>query len=171
MRPHGKASGRPFRHPVRLKSGRRRLQDGVMNPSHDPGRRPFAAAQDLLRGAGLRPTRQRLHLARLLFDGRARHLTAEMLAEEAASAGATLSLGTVYNALNAFAAAGLLREVAVDGARTWFDTHTAPHHHFVDAAGRLADIPPGEVEIARLPAPPEGQAIAAVEIVVRLRSA
>ncbi len=141
-----------------------------MDVTHDPAaERPFAAAQLKLTGAGLRPTRQRLHLARLLFSSGKRHVTAEGLAQEALAAGLKLPLGTIYNALNAFARAGLVREVAVDGTRTWFDTYTDPHHHFVDAAGRLTDIPPGAVEIARLPAAPEGQEIAAVELVVRLR--
>ncbi|BCW86982.1 hypothetical protein sos41_01080 [Alphaproteobacteria bacterium SO-S41] len=131
--------------------------------------RPYAAAQRLLTGAGLRPTRQRLHLARLLFADGPRHLTAEMLAQEVYEHGLKLPLGTVYNALHAFARAGLLREVAVDGTRTWFDTHTEPHHHFVDANGRLADIPAGAIELARLPAAPEGQEIQSVEIVLRLK--
>ena len=131
--------------------------------------RPYTAAQRLLTAAGLRPTRQRLHLARLLFADGPRHVTAEMLAQEVAGHGLKLPLGTVYNALHAFARAGLLREVAVDGTRTWFDTHTAPHHHFVDATGRLVDIPAGAVEIGRLPGAPEGQEIESVEVVVRLR--
>jgi Fur family iron response transcriptional regulator len=143
-----------------------------METSPDPAAgRPFAAVQSLLAGAGLRPTRQRLQLARILFAQGPRHVTAEMLAQEALGGGLKLPLGTVYNALNAFARAGLLREVAVDGTRTWFDTHTAPHHHFVDAHGRLTDIAPGTVEIARLPAAPPGQVIESVELVVRLRSA
>lgn len=140
-------------------------------PPDPAASRPFAAVQLLLAKAGLRPTRQRLQLARILFAAEPRHVTAEMLAQEACEGGLKLPLGTVYNALNAFARAGLLREVAVDGTRTWFDTHTAPHHHFVDAAGRLSDIPPGAVEIARLPAAPAGQVIASVELVVRLRQA
>lgn len=131
--------------------------------------RPYSAAQRLLSGAGLRPTRQRLHLAKLLFTCTPRHVTAEMLAQEVAGQGLRLPLGTVYNALHAFARAGLLREVAVDGTRTWFDTHTEPHHHFVDANGRLADIPAGAIQIAHLPEAPEGQEIQSVEIVLRLK--
>ena len=141
-----------------------------MKTTHAPvEERPYAAAQRRLAGAGLRPTRQRLHLAKLLFTGGPRHVTAESLAQEVAGQGLRLPLGTVYNALHAFARAGLLREVAVDGMRTWFDTHTEPHHHFVDANGRLADIPADAVEIARLPQAPAGQEIQSVEIVLRLR--
>ena len=68
------------------------------------------------------------------------------------------------------AAAGLVREVAVDGDRTWFDTHVAPHHHFVDSSGRLMDIPAGAIDVSGLPAPPDGQQIASIEVIVRLRA-
>jgi Fur family iron response transcriptional regulator len=123
-----------------------------------------------LRAVGLRPTRQRVALARLLFDGRSRHVSAEGLHAEALAAGAKLSLATVYNSLHQFTAAGLLKEVVIDAARTYFDTNVAAHHHFFDEAdGRLADIPIDQVNIDRLPMPPAGREIAGVEVVVRLR--
>jgi Fur family iron response transcriptional regulator len=140
-----------------------------MNLSSAEGTPDLAAAQALLRHAGLRPTRPRLRLARLLFGQGQRHVTAEMLMAEASAARHSVAQGTVYNALNAFARAGLLREVTVDGQRTWFDTHTAPHHHMVDAAGRLHDIPADAVVLQNLPALPEGQEVSSVELVVRLR--
>lgn len=130
--------------------------------------RPFAAAQQRLIAAGLRPTRPRLQLARLLFAHRDRHVTAEMLAQEAVAAGLKCASATVYNVLNAFARAGLVREVAVDGTRTWFDTNTGTHHHFVGPDGRPTDIEAGLVEIGRVPEAPPGHRIAAVEIIVRL---
>src|SRR5262245_7982586 len=83
-----------------------------------------------LRKAGLRPTRQRLALAQLLFGRGDRHVTAEGLHEEAVGAGMPVSLATVYNTMHQFTAAGLLREVTVDGTRTYFDTNTGDHHHF-----------------------------------------
>src|ERR1041385_2015846 len=94
-----------------------------------------------LRQAGLRPTRQRAALAALLFTGPARHVTAEALHEEAQKAGETVSLATVYNTLHQFTEAGLLRQVTVDGSRTWFDTNTHEHHHFFrEDDGQLIDI-------------------------------
>lgn len=142
-----------------------------MHPSHGASQsvHDLTAAQSLLRRAGLRPTRPRLRLARLLFGRGQRHITAEILMAEAAAARLTVAQGTVYNALNAFARAGLLREVTVDGERTWFDTHTAPHHHLVDADGRLHDIPADAVVLRNLPILPDGEEIASVELVVRLR--
>lgn len=140
------------------------LSQRAHEPVHD-----LAAAQALLRRAGLRPTRPRLRLARLLFGNGPRHVTADMLMAEASAGRLSVAQGTVYNALNAFARAGLLREVTVDGERTWFDTHTQPHHHMVDSDGRLHDIPADAVALQNLPDLPEGEEIASVELVVRLR--
>ncbi|HTQ13047.1 MAG TPA: Fur family transcriptional regulator [Rhizomicrobium sp.] len=124
-----------------------------------------------LKKAGLRPTRQRLALASLLFRGGHRHLTAESLAAEAARAGHSLSLATVYNTLNQFTQAGLLREVTVDVGRAWFDTNTGEHQHFYcEDDGTLIDIPGESIAVAGLPAPPRGMAIDRVDVVVRVRA-
>lgn len=123
-----------------------------------------------LRAAGLRPTRQRVALGRLLFAGGHRHVTAESLHQEADKAGAPLSLATVYNTLHQFTGAGLLRQVIVDGAKTYFDTNTGDHHHFYfEDQGLLADIPGDDVHIEGLPRPPSGTEIDRVEVVVRLK--
>lgn len=133
------------------------------------GCRPFKQVLDRLTAAGLRPTRQRLGLARLLFDGRERHVTAEELHAEATSVGLSVSLATVYNALHQFTAAGLLREVTVDTGRSYFDTNTEDHHHFVvEGCGRLKDIPSCDVVVSHLPPPPAGMRVARVEVIIRL---
>jgi Fur family iron response transcriptional regulator len=122
-----------------------------------------------LRHAGLRPTRQRVELGRVLFARGHRHISAEDLHDEAQAAGVRVSLATVYNALHQFTGAGLLREVAIDGTRTYFDTNVSDHHHFfVEGEGRLIDMKEG-VGIDTLPQPPEGMEIVAVEVVVRVR--
>ena len=119
--------------------------------------------------AGLRPTRQRVALAELLFSKGDRHVTAEKLFDEAATAQMSVSLATVYNTLHQFTAAGLLREIAVDGARVYFDTNTSEHHHFLLEDGEeLLDIL-GAVSVANVPAPPPGLKVARVDVVVRLR--
>lgn len=134
--------------------------------------RPFAAAVDTLRGAGLRPTRQRLSLARLLFDGADRHVTAEQLHSEAERDGVRVSLATVYNCLHQFTDAGLLREVVVEAGRSYFDTNTMGHHHFFEAeTGRLVDIPAEQVSIGALPAAPAGAEIERVDLIVRVKKA
>ncbi|MGA8171037.1 MAG: iron response transcriptional regulator IrrA [Methylocystis sp.] len=127
-----------------------------------------------LTAAGLRPTRQRMALGELLF-GRGegfidRHVTAERLFEEATAAKMPVSLATVYNTLHQFTAAGLLREIAVDGARVYFDTNTSEHHHFLlEDDGELYDIPGSNIAVENLPAPPTGLRVARVDVVVRLR--
>jgi Fur family iron response transcriptional regulator len=119
--------------------------------------------------AGLRPTRQRVALAELLFGKGDRHVTAEKLFDEAAAAQLSVSLATVYNTLHQFTAAGLLREISVDGARVYFDTNTAEHHHFLlEESEELLDIA-GALAVANVPAPPPGMKVARVDVVVRLR--
>jgi Fur family iron response transcriptional regulator len=124
---------------------------------------------EVLRRAGLRPTRQRVALGRLLFAGEDRHVTAEMLHEEAVRVGQRVSLATVYNTLHQFKRAGLLREIAVCGQRAYFDTNTSNHnHYFIEADGSLIDIPGGTVRVEGLPPPPEPLRIAHIDVVVRL---
>jgi Fur family transcriptional regulator, iron response regulator len=122
-----------------------------------------------LREAGLRPTRQRMSLAELLFGRGNRHLTAEGLHEEAMMRRVPVSLATIYNTLHQFTDAGLLREVAVDGSKTYFDTNTSEHQHFfVEDDDEVIDIPV-DVDVTRLPEPPPGYEISRVDVVVRLR--
>ncbi|HEX7970090.1 MAG TPA: Fur family transcriptional regulator [Stellaceae bacterium] len=134
--------------------------------------RPFANAIELLRAAGLRPTRQRLALARLLFDKGDRHVTAEQIHGEAQAASVPVSLATVYNTLHQFIAAGLLREVVVNSGRSYFDTNVSDHHHFFfENSGRLVDIPGDHVAVTSLPAPPAGTAIRRVDVIIRVEPA
>jgi Fur family transcriptional regulator, iron response regulator len=123
-----------------------------------------------VRKAGLRPTRQRVALAELLFAKGDRHLSAELLHEEALAAGVSVSLATVYNTLHQFTDAGLLRILAVEGSKTYFDTNTSDHHHFfVEGENTVFDIMSGPIRVSNLPEPPEGMEIINVDVVVRLR--
>jgi Fur family iron response transcriptional regulator len=133
-----------------------------------PPTRPEIRA--MLKTSGLRPTRQRLALAEILFAKGNRHVSAENLHEEAMIHRVPVSLATVYNTLHQFTGAGLLREVAVDGSKTYFDTNTSNHHHFfVEDDNEVLDIPPGRLGVNRLPEPPPGYEISRVDVVVRLR--
>jgi Fur family iron response transcriptional regulator len=126
---------------------------------------------DWLAGAGLRPTRQRMALAELLVgDGQNRHVTAESLFDAASSAGEKVSLATVYNTLRAFCDAGLMREITVDGSKSYFDTNMTDHPHFYwEDTAQLTDAPSEQLEIVRLPHAPKGAEIASVDVVIRLR--
>ncbi len=131
---------------------------------------PVHALRDRLAVAGLRPTRQRVALGWLLFGKGHRHVTAERLYDEATAGRVNLSMATVYNTLHQFTQAGLLREIALDGSKTWFDTNTTRHHHFlIEGENELVDIPGNMVEIARLPPLPDGLEIIEVDVVVRVR--
>ena len=123
--------------------------------------------------AGLRPTRQRLSLAKLLVgDGQDRHVTAESLYLSVQNTGEKVSLATVYNTLRAFCQAGLLREIMVDGAMSYFDTNMTDHPHFYwEDSAELMDAPNDDLVISQLPTAPEGAVISKVDVVIRLRRA
>ncbi|WP_420960377.1 iron response transcriptional regulator IrrA [Brucella sp. IR073] len=137
------------------------------NPAHATN------IEDRLRHAGLRPTRQRIALASLIFAQGDRHLSAEQLHEEAVGADVPVSLATVYNTLHQFTEAGMLRMIAIEGSKTYFDTNTSDHQHFfIEGDNAVIDIPngpKGQPVVGNLPEPPEGMEIVNVDIIVRLR--
>jgi Fur family iron response transcriptional regulator len=138
------------------------------------GRRPLndvsSDVVELLQSAGLRPTHQRKALAHLLFSRGERHLTAEMLYEEALSGDVPISLATVYNTLNQFTKAGLLRQVSVDGTKSYFDSNVSTHQHFyVENTHELIDIPENSVACYDLSGVPTGYEVSRVDLIVRLR--
>ena len=123
-----------------------------------------------MRKAALRPTRQRLALANLLFARGDRHFTAEELHGDAERALIPVSLATVYNTLHQFTSAGLLRILAVEGSKSYFDTNVSDHHHYlIEGENTVMDIEDGTVTVSNLPEPPEGMEIAHVDVIVRLR--
>jgi len=140
--------------------------------THDQDHNWQVTADHRVRAAGLRPTRQRIALASLLFAKGDRHLSAEELHEEAVGAGVPVSLATVYNTLHQFTEAGMLRILAVEGSRTYFDTNTSDHHHFfVEGENRVFDIEidGSPISVSNVPAPPEGMEIVNVDVVIRVR--
>ena len=146
------------------------MTDRIQTARSLPSRKPCLTA--VLRMAGLRPTRQRVALAELLFGGPHRHVSAEQLHGEAGEARVNVSLATIYNTLHQFHEAGLLREVAVDASRSYFDTDTSDHHHFyVEDEQRMIDIPASSVEFIKLPAAPKGMKVSHVDVVIRVRKA
>jgi Fur family iron response transcriptional regulator len=152
---------------------------GLAGPTYQlpaaPGRTdrtgcPWHDVKEKLRDVGLRPTRQRMALGWILFAKGDRHVTAEMLYEEATRAKVPVSLATVYNTLHQFTEVGLLRQVAVDGSKAYFDTNNSEHHHFfIEDCNDLMDIPSSDVVVGKAPVAPEGYEIARIDVVVRLR--
>lgn len=132
--------------------------------------RIYKPVLDRLRSAGLRPTRQRLALAKILFENGDRHVTAEQLHGETLKEGVRVSLATVYNTLHQFTDAGLLKEIVVDSGRSYFDTNTSDHFHFFcEDTGDLVDFPAENVTIKDLPNLPDGTELGGVDLVVRVR--
>ena len=133
--------------------------------------RPYSHALDRLRNAGLRPTRQRLALAKLLFDSHDRHVTAEILHGEALDANVRVSLATVYNTLRQFNEANLLREIVVDSGRSYFDTNISDHHHIFNEDSReLMDIEEDSIGLTGLPAIAAGQEVSRIDVIVRVKN-
>ena len=132
--------------------------------------RPYTKALNRLKDAGLRPTRQRLALARLLFECAPHHVTAEQLYSRAVKEKAKVSLATVYNTLHQFKDAGLLREVVVEPGRSYFDTNLSDHHHFYrESSGELIDFPDATLSVGDLPPPPPGTRVSRVDVIIRLQ--
>src|ERR1700692_1041265 len=151
------------------------LNDDTGNSAARKGRQPALTGcpwhdvNEMLQAAGLRPTRPRIALRVLLFGKGALHLTAEMLYEEATLAKVPVSLATVYNTLNQLTDAGLLRQVSVDGTKTYFDTNVTAHHHFyLENNHELVDIADPHLMLSKMPKVPEGYEISRVDMVVRL---
>ena len=131
--------------------------------------RPYSQVIDRLKQAGLRPTRQRMALAKLLVDAGDYHFSAEQLHSQASGAGIRVSLATVYNTLHQFTKAGILREIIVSSGRSYFDTNTSDHHHFFFAdSHRLQDIDAKDMTITKLPKLPEGTSLERVDVVIRV---
>ena len=124
-----------------------------------------------LTDAGLRPTRQRLALANLLVgDGQHRHVTAETLYSAVKESDESVSLATIYNTLKVFSDAGLIREILVDGSKSYFDTRIDDHPHFYwEDESKLTDAPKDQLEISSLPKAPSGTKVSKVDVVIRLR--
>ncbi len=136
------------------------------------GKEQASRIETKLRDAGLRPTRQRMDLARLLFREGDRHVTAEELHGEALASNVSVSLATVYNTLKQFTECGLLREVAVEGSKAYFDTKISDHQHFFfEKDGRLIDLEPGREVVVSVPELPEGMKIARIDVLIRLEKA
>ena len=151
-----------------LESSRERRPDAAVRAELNGC--PWHDVKAMLRDVGLRPTRQRMALGWILFAKGDRHLTAEMLYEEATKAKVPVSLATVYNTLHQFTEVGLLRQVAIDGSKTYFDTNASDHHHFfLEGQNELLDIPGAEVMVGKTPDVPEGYEIARIDVVVRLK--
>lgn len=138
-------------------------------PEKETQKSPHDGVTARLKCAGLRPTRQRIALAKLLFETKDRHVTAEDLHKEATFAGISVSLATVYNTLHQFTQKSLLREVVVEPGRSYFDTNTDDHHHFFhEKSGNLQDIPGDQINVSALPKTPKGTKVRRIDVIVRI---
>lgn len=130
---------------------------------------PPTYVKNLLADAGLRPTQQRILLGNLLFRNSHRHVTADDLRKDVRKAGVPMSLATIYNTLNQFVVAGILRKISISSERTFYDTNPQSHQHFyIEEEQRMIDIPSDIICLKKQLEPPEGYALRTVEVVIRL---
>ncbi len=126
-----------------------------------------------LRTSGLRPTKQRVEIAKFLFDReKTFHFTVESLNKLLLKKITTkFALATIYNTIHAFKKAGHLNKVEVRGKRSYFDTNITNHHHFYDSdTSELIDIDVKDVIIQKLPKAPNGKKIKNVEVFINLKN-
>jgi Fur family iron response transcriptional regulator len=124
-----------------------------------------------LRLSGLRPTKQRITICKVLFDRKDTfHFTIDNLKKKIEkNTKSKISLATVYNTIHAFKKNGYLKEIFVRGNKTFFDTNSKSHHHFYDQdTDSLMDIKNEDISISKLPPAPKGKKINGVEITVSL---
>ena len=123
-----------------------------------------------LRNVNLRPTKQRIILAKKILDGKNKHFTAETIQKEVSSSGQSISLATIYNCLNKFVSVGLLKQIDQQGEVTIFDTNVSQHHHFINKnTGELIDIGPDEIGFSKLPEIPNGFKNDGVEVLIKIK--
>ena len=126
-----------------------------------------------LRSSGLRPTKQRVQISKILFKNKETfHFTVEYLKKKINKEfKEKVSLATIYNTINAFQKKGYLKEIPLEGNKTYFDTNTSSHHHFYDEdTEKLIDIDNKEIYVNKVPASPSGKSIKSVEVMVRIAS-
>lgn len=125
---------------------------------------------ELLDEHGVRATPQRLEIAQLLLT-RPCHMSADQVIASLRKRGSRVSKATVYNTLHLFSTRGLLREIAVDPARLFYDSTTAGHHHlYNEDTGELVDIVKSEISVSRLPELPTGTEVQSVDVVIRVKN-
>ena len=129
----------------------------------------MTSVEAILRKTGIKPTRQRVDIARVLLSGPG-HLSADRILTLVNQGTPATSKATVYNTLKLFVARGLIRAVIADPNKVFYDSNTSPHHHFYDVlSGELIDIDAGNISVSGLPPLPEGTVTDGVDIVVRIR--
>ncbi len=126
-----------------------------------------------LRSSGLRPTKQRVEIAKFLFEReKTFHFTVESLNKLLQKKTTfKFALATIYNTVHAFKDAGHLSEVEVKEKKTYFDTNVSNHHHFYDIENsELIDIDSKDIVIQKIPKAPNGKKIKNVEVFINLKN-
>ncbi len=130
----------------------------------------FNQAVRKLSNIGLRPTKQRMILIKLLFENPDRHISADELYKEVKKEDRKISLATIYNALKQFTKVGLLKELVVDQNKSIYCTnHDAHYHLYIEDEGKIIDIPQKNINL-NIPEIPACLSLHNIDIIVRVRT-
>ncbi len=127
-------------------------------------------SMDVLIRKGIKPTRQRIEIADVLFEKRT-HLSADQVFLAANRANLKTSKATVYNTLKLFVDTGLINRVIVDPQRVFYDSNTEPHYHIYDTeSGSLTDVSTDKIVLLKSPSLPKGLVVDGIDIIIRIKS-
>ena len=124
-----------------------------------------------LRSSGLRPTKQRLEICKLLFDRKKTfHFTisdlSKILKKETDE---KISLATIYNTVHSFKKKGYLKEISLNSDKSYFDTNTSNHHHFIDeSTSEIVDLNTDDISDIKIKKNFRGKKIKSIEVLVKL---
>ena len=123
-----------------------------------------------IESSGIRPTKQRRVLAKILFEKGNRHVSADELFHDVKKEDRKISMATVYNTLKQFTNLGLVREVVVDQNKSLYCTNHKSHYHlYIEDEGKIVDIPTKNIDL-NIPSIPACLQLYNIDVIVRIRT-
>ena len=130
----------------------------------------YHQAMKKIESSGIRPTKQRRVLAKILFEKGNRHLSADELFHDVKKEDRKISMATVYNTLKQFTSLGLVREVVVDQNKSLYCTNHKSHYHlYIEDEGKIVDIPTKNIDL-NIPSIPACLQLHNIDVIVRIRT-
>tara|TARA_B100000686_G_C15782760_1_gene475812 strand:- start:32 stop:481 length:450 start_codon:yes stop_codon:yes gene_type:complete len=119
---------------------------------------------------GIRATKQRRILAKLIFDKGKRHISAENLFDEVKKEERKISMATIYNTLKQFTSLGLIREIVVDQNKSLYCNNNQSHYHlYIEDESKVVDIPTKNIDL-NIPSIPACLQLHNIDVIVRIRT-
>ena len=130
----------------------------------------YNSAINKLEKNGIRATKQRRVLAKLIFDKGKMHISAENLFDEVKEDERKISMATIYNTLKQFTSLGLIREIVVDQNKSLYCNNNQSHYHlYIEDEGKVIDIPTKNIDLD-IPSIPACLKLHDIDVIVRIRT-